>query len=53
VDIGHALQAQKIPGESIAFLGAIGKLFFVHINDNYRNWDWDLVPGTHHGCAQQ
>lgn len=46
VDVGHALQAQEIPAESIAFLGATGKLFYVHINDNYRNWDWDLVPGT-------
>ncbi|MBD3242946.1 MAG: TIM barrel protein [Chitinivibrionales bacterium] len=46
VDIGHALQSQEIPAESIAFLGATGKLFYVHINDNYRNWDWDLVPGT-------
>ncbi len=23
-----------------------GRLFLVHINDNYRNWDWDLMPGT-------
>jgi xylose isomerase len=22
------------------------RLFLVHINDNYRNWDWDLMPGT-------
>ncbi len=45
VDIGHALQSQEMPAESIAFLGTTGKLFYVHINDNYRNWDWDLVPG--------
>jgi xylose isomerase len=45
VDIGHAFQAQEIPADTIAFLGATGKLFYIHINDNYRNWDWDLVPG--------
>ncbi len=46
VDIGHALLAGEIPADSIAFLGATNKLFYVHVNDNYRNWDWDMVPGT-------
>ncbi len=46
LDVGHALQCQEIPADSAAFLGATGKLFYVHVNDNYRNWDWDLVPGT-------
>jgi xylose isomerase len=46
LDVGHALQALEIPADSAAFLGSTGKLFYVHINDNYRNWDWDMVPGT-------
>lgn len=46
LDVGHALQSLEIPADSAAFLGATGKLFYVHINDNYRNWDWDMVPGT-------
>ena len=46
LDVGHALQCLERPADSAAFLGATGKLFYVHINDNYRNWDWDLVPGT-------
>lgn len=46
LDVGHALQALEIPADSAAFLGATGKLFYVHVNDNYRNWDWDMVPGT-------
>jgi xylose isomerase len=46
LDAGHALQCQEIPADSAAFLGITGKLFYVHINDNYRNWDWDMVPGT-------
>ncbi len=46
LDVGHALQCQEIPADSAAFLGATGRLFYVHVNDNYRNWDWDLVPGT-------
>ncbi|MGQ9631601.1 MAG: sugar phosphate isomerase/epimerase family protein [bacterium] len=46
LDFGHALQCSEVPADSAAFLGATGKLFYVHVNDNYRNWDWDLVPGT-------
>lgn len=46
VDIGHALQAGEVPADSIAFLAGLNRLFYVHLNDNYRNWDWDLVPGT-------
>jgi xylose isomerase len=46
LDTGHAFQAQEVPADSAAFLGATGKLFYVHVNDNYRNWDWDMIPGT-------
>ncbi len=47
LDIGHALQCLEIPADSAAFLGITGKLFYVHVNDNNRSWDWDLVPGSH------
>lgn len=46
LDVGHAYISGEIPADSAAFLGTTGKLFYVHINDNYRNWDWDMVPGT-------
>jgi xylose isomerase len=46
MDTGHALMALETLSDSIAFLGCTGKLFHVHVNDNYRNWDWDMVPGT-------
>lgn len=46
LDTGHALQAQEVLSDSLAFLGTTGRLFHVHVNDNYRNWDWDMVPGT-------
>lgn len=45
LDTGHALQSLEILGDSVAFLGTTNRLFHVHINDNYRNWDWDMVPG--------
>jgi xylose isomerase len=46
LDVGHALYAGESSAESIALLADAGRLFLVHGNDNYRNWDWDLVPGT-------
>lgn len=46
LDMGHALYAGESTAQSAALLAQAGKLFLVHVNDNYRNWDWDLVPGT-------
>ncbi|MGD8969521.1 MAG: TIM barrel protein, partial [Anaerolineae bacterium] len=46
VDVGHALYAGETTAQAIAWAADAGRLFLVHINDNYRNWDWDLMPGT-------
>ena len=46
LDIGHALQCGEVPADSLAFLHSVKRLFYIHINDNYRNWDWDLLPAT-------
>jgi xylose isomerase len=46
LDTGHAFQCLESPADSLAFLHSAGKLYYIHINDNYRNWDWDLVPAT-------
>ena len=46
LDVGHAFQCGEVPADSVAFLHSTGRLFYIHINDNYRNWDWDLLPGT-------
>jgi len=45
LDIGHALYAGENPSESACLLAEKKRLFLVHINDNFRNWDWDLIPG--------
>ncbi len=47
LDIGHALLAGERPAQSIALLQRAGKLFYVHLNDNDRNWDWDMLPGAY------
>ena len=46
VDIGHALYAGESPAEVISMIANADRLHLIHINDNYRNWDWDMIPGT-------
>jgi xylose isomerase len=46
IDMGHALYAGECVAESLALLTSAGRLFHVHGNDNPRNWDWDLIPGS-------
>jgi len=46
LDFGHALMSKERPGESVALLARHGKLFNVHFNDAYREWDDDMIPGT-------
>ncbi len=46
LDVGHALMAKENPAESAAMLHKFGRLFHLHINDNYRDWDHDMLPGT-------
>ena len=46
MDMGHALLAGEGTAWAAALLAQAGKLFLVHVNDNYRNWDWDMMPGS-------
>ncbi|NLE43519.1 MAG: TIM barrel protein [Chloroflexi bacterium] len=48
IDCGHALIAHENLAESIAFLNRYDRLFHVHLNDNYRMWDHDMIPATVH-----
>jgi xylose isomerase len=46
LDIGHALYNAETPAQIVALLADAGRLFLVHVNDNYRDADWDMIPGT-------
>ncbi|MFC2145394.1 sugar phosphate isomerase/epimerase family protein [Actinomycetota bacterium] len=46
IDTGHALQCQEGLGEDVVFLTEHNKLGIVHVNDNYRDADPDLIFGT-------
>jgi len=49
IDFGHALNAYENPAETVALLKKYGdKLFHVHMNDNYRHWDDDMMVGSVH-----
>jgi xylose isomerase len=46
MDVGHALVAKETPAAMLALAAHAGRLFYVHFNDNGREWDWDMLPGA-------
>jgi xylose isomerase len=46
MDVGHALMARETPAEVLCLAAQAGRLFYVHFNDNAREWDWDMLPGS-------
>ena len=46
IDTGHALQCQESLGEDLVFLYEHNRLGIIHLNDNYRDADPDLIFGT-------
>jgi xylose isomerase len=47
LDIGHAIQAGERPAQSAVMLHRAKRLFYVHLNDNDKFWDWDMIPGAY------
>ena len=49
LDYGHAALGYETPAESVAMCKMYGdRLKHIHINDNYRLWDDDMIVGTVH-----
>jgi xylose isomerase len=48
IDIGHAILGGENPSQSLTLLKDFNKLGHIHINDNYADWDWDMVAGVNH-----
>jgi len=46
VDFGHSLLAGENPAESICIAAQADRLFSVHLNDNFKDWDWDMLPAS-------
>ena len=43
---GASQQRDGVGDQKDAGIAQAGRLFLVHVNDNYRNWDWDMIPGA-------
>ena len=48
IDVGHSFEAYENASEAVAIAQSRGKLFHMHINDNYRLWDDDMICGSVH-----
>jgi xylose isomerase len=46
IDVGHSLMVGETVAESICLAQSSGIPYYIHINDNNRKWDWDLIPAT-------
>ena len=46
LDFGHSLAALENPAECATLAMMEDRLQQIHLNDNYRDWDHDLIPGT-------
>lgn len=49
LDVGHANMGYETIAEAVALLKRFGdRLMHLHLNDNYRHWDDDMIPGSVH-----
>ena len=48
IDTGHALMAFENLADSMTLCQRFGKLFYLHWNDNCRDWDHDMIVGSIH-----
>lgn len=48
LDFGHSIMALEDPAESATLLLKEDKLFHIHLNDTWSDWDWDMIAGSLH-----
>jgi len=48
MDIGHSILAHENPAEEAVYLMNENRLVHLHSNDNYADWDYDMIPGSVH-----
>jgi xylose isomerase len=46
MDVGHAFIAGETPAAEACLGHHAGRLFYVHVNDNDRGADWDMLPAS-------
>jgi len=48
IDFGHSLASGENVAEVSALFSAYGRLDYLHLNDNYRSWDDDMIFASVH-----
>lgn len=48
IDIGHVLQDKRNMAQAVEIAARYEKLFHLHVNDNYADWDDDMIVGSVH-----
>lgn len=48
MDLGHSFFAKEVPADALQMIARRGKLTSVEVNDNWREWDDDMVVGSVH-----
>lgn len=48
VDVGHVLQNRENMAQVVELADRYGKLYHLHLNDNYSAWDDDMIVGSVH-----
>jgi len=48
IDTGHGLMGWENLAHSAVLCAEHQRLFYFHMNDNYRDWDQDMIPGSVH-----
>jgi len=48
MDIGHSFLAHENPAEEAVYLMKRKRLVHLHNNDNYADWDYDMIPSSVH-----
>jgi xylose isomerase len=51
LDVGHSMQGAENVASAAALLAQHGKLDYLHLNDNYGDWDEDMMVGSVHLVA--
>ena len=48
IDVGHVMQNKNNMAQAVFMADRYNKLFNLHMNDNYADWDDDLIVGSVH-----
>jgi xylose isomerase len=48
MDLGHSLFAKEAPADALSLVHEHGRLYTIEVNDNWRQWDDDMMVGSIH-----